>query len=115
MASLKTLHGLTQPPTDPPQPPQPPSPGQGAGRLPVHGQPRCSSPRLQPSAWGHLLQDWACPEDAPLGSEEGLGCWQGGAEAPFLLTVSPGTLGGSLPLPAHRHTVPSWMRLLEFW
>lgn len=103
------------PPNPPGPPPQPPSPGQGAGRPPACGQPRCSCPQLQPSAQGHLLQDWACPEDALLGSEEGLGCWQGGAGVPFLLTVSPGTLGGRLPLPAHRHTIPSWMRLLEFW
>lgn len=116
MASLKTLPGLTQPPPSPTvPPPQPPSPGQGTGRPPACGQPRCSCPQLQPSAQGHLLQDWACPEDALLGSEEGLGCWQGGAGVPFFLTVSPGTLGGRLPLPAHRHTIPSWMRLLEFW
>lgn len=54
------------------------------------------------------------PRGAPLGSEEGLGCWQGGPGAPFLLTVSPRTLGGSRPLPAHRHTAPSWLRPLVF-
>ena len=55
-----------------------------ASALPTHtGQASDRPSDHPPSARGHLLQDWACPEDAPLGSEEGLGAHPVGFTAPL--------------------------------